>query len=561
MDPPGDPGGTTPDVGVFVTITNAEAMSYGSSVDTDCSQTHVGSVNKTSRRKRTTGICRHCNKKRKRSHGDGKNHERECLCSSEIQVPSQPVPGPNSLACTEPCNTNVSVNTKPLNVQNVPLAPTSIPTQPNSVTPGNKVSSEPNNVTPQPLARPLYQPTDLAPYVVHVQRKTLSPDDNVSLHPISFGQFLKRNNFISIINGSLKRLGRNRVAISFTNHKEANDFIESDLLKSANYKAFIPSFSVTRIGIVRGVPSDLSEDEVRENISVPVGCGPILKVRRINRKISVNGTTEFKATESVILTFDGQVLPKRIFMCYTALSVDLYIYPTIQCFNCCRFGHVKTQCRSLPRCYKCGQGHSGDKCSVDDDDACCCLCKGNHIATSRKCLEYERQRAIKESMAKECISYAEASKQHAPISRISYADALLSSPGISSQPQVSSPQHSQSQNKYSPPTHSTSYKKTVFMKPRSTPNLNKGYDEMAHKAIIKDYDIPISSNGSALKNKDDRSIDNLSVTDLIIALIKLLTQSNFISPSNAAFNSDIISHIVNIVNNGQSNASNTVELL
>ncbi|KAJ0174214.1 hypothetical protein K1T71_010360 [Dendrolimus kikuchii] len=48
---------------------------------------------------------------------------------------------------------------------------------------------------------------------------------------------------------------------------------------------------------------------------------------------------------------------------------NTYQLPTIQCFTCCRFGHVSDKCRSKPRCYKCGQLHSGNTCSVAPENA------------------------------------------------------------------------------------------------------------------------------------------------------------------------------------------------
>ncbi|KAL0901574.1 hypothetical protein ABMA27_006795 [Loxostege sticticalis] len=287
------------------------------------------------------------------------------------------------------------------------------------------------------------------------------------------------------------------------------------------------------MGVVRGVPVDWTDDEIIENISVPIGCGKIIKARRLKRKISNNGQTNFVPIETVVLTFDGQVLPKRVFICYNALPVDLYIYPTIQCFNCCRYGHIKSQCRSTPKCFKCGQDHSGDSCSVEEEFVSCCLCSSKHYATSKKCPEYSRQRSIKESMAKSCISYAEAVKLHPPISR-SYADVLLSVP----------PHSKESHSTYIPNNSNnsdnkvTSYKKTVFKKPSSPrPSSSKGYDRAAHQAIIKDYNAPITKSGCTLinSNNQDDSFSNISIRELLLTLINSLHQSNFISvPSHVA---------------------------
>lgn len=234
--------------------------------------------------------------------------------------------------------------------------------------------------------------------------------------------------------------------------------------------------------VVRGIPTDWSEEEIFKNINVPFGCGPILKVRRLNKKQINNANTNFIPIETVVLTFDGQVLPKRVYLCYNSLPVDLYIYPTIQCFQCCRYGHIKSQCRSSPRCFKCGNGHSGDSCNIEEENVICCLCSGSHFATSRKCPEFFRQKSIKESMAKSCLSYAEALKLHPPVGR-SYSDVLSTpiSPPIS-HIKVSNPK-SENVNK--------SYKKTVFLKPKTPVQLSKGFDKIAHAKLTNEYDIPL----------------------------------------------------------------------
>lgn len=541
MEIPDDPGGSGLQVSHNVTISN---VCEESSMDTDGS---VNGPNPNLLRKRinATKVCKHCNKKRKRQRNSStakKPKESDCQCILESDVEKIP----NSLleantndstknqGTTDDLQSHVS-NSSDINI--------------------DKNKDNPLNTPPPSVARGSYTHTDVAPYLVHIQKHESSPDDDTTLHPITFGRFLKKNFFKNIINGSLKRIGRNRLSLSFSTFSDANSFIANDNLAAHKFKAYIPSFNTTRMGLVRGVPSDWSPEEVMENINVPIGCGKILKVRRLKKKAMVNGEKTFIDTESIVVTFDGQVLPKRVFMCYNSLPVDLYIYPTIQCYHCCRYGHVKAQCRSKPTCYKCGQGHTGDNCKVDDDFLSCCWCDGQHFATSRKCPEYERQVRIKETMAKSCISYPEANKLHPRVHK-SYADVVASVPpptnsykkDIILRDKVDSNQ-----------PQKTSYRKTVFLKPRSPQQPFKGYDQMAHKNLIKDYDMPSSTNGSALNQGDNNPIANMSVTDLIIALINTLKQSNLTSPSNVASDLDTFSQIINH-NNGQQSQSSPVEL-
>lgn len=470
MNDPPDPGDFVPPAGNFVTIQSNE-----SGMETDGS-TSTRSL------KRRMHVCKHCNKRRRRHIG---TDSVGCGCQD-----------PQSFS------ENIS-NNNPKN---------------------------PVPVTPQTsIGRKNYEKTDSAPYVIHVQKEVTSPNDGTTLHPITFGKFLKKHSFTNIINGSVKRIGRNKISMAFSNHTDANNFLTNKSLEAQNLKAYIPTFNVTRMGLVRGVPAEWSPEEIGENISVPLGCGPIIKVRRINFKTFIDGAITWKPTQSVVVTFDGQILPKRIFICYNSLPVDLYIFPTIQCYNCCRYGHTKLQCRSKPRCFKCGQGHTGDSCDVDEDHASCCMCSGYHFASNKSCPEFDRQKKIKTYMAQNSVSYAEAMKVHPPVGR-TYAETLLSSPSknFSNKPVVIS-------NRI--PNTTTSYKKTIFMKPRSPPKTTQGYDIEAHKNIIKDFQEPQPSNGCALTinenmNKNETN-SNMSINDFITAFLQLLSQFN-ISPSNAA---------------------------
>lgn len=521
--PPDDPGGHDPLVQEDVPQVSQYVTIEDSSVDTDASLS-VPSANR--KRSLTSHKCKHCNKRRKKRKGD-LIKATDCQCSTPESGASQSID--KDAVMTDPQQSlpqNSSVTDTPKQFDN--------------------------------SYRTQYENTDVAPYVVHIQKKSLSPSDNTVLHPVSFGRFLKKNIFRSIINGSLKKIGRNRLSLSFSNYTDANIFINSPSLLNNNYKVFIPSFHITRVGLIRGVPLDWTPEDIISNINVPIGCGQIMKVRRLNRKVKLNENVSWKPTESVVVTFDGQVLPKRVFACYTSLPVELYIFPTIQCYKCCRYGHTKINCRSNPRCFKCGNDHFGESCTADEEcRVSCCLCKGSHFATSNSCPEYLRQKNIKSFMAQNCVSYAEASKNY-PLVTKSYVDIVTSTPEIGHN-------YRQFQSKILPQeqSKSQSYKKTVFLKPKSTPKISKGYDYDFHNSVIQEYNINTLSNnnGSLIKKNTDTSQEEVTI-NTILSLIQLLSQSQLITPDNAAFIKDRInSLIIPNDNNGQTtNANPTMEL-
>ena len=398
--------------------------------------------------------------------------------------------------------------------------------------------------TNSPVGRTDYCSKDAGPFTLHVQRIEESPSSGATLHPVNFGHFLHKNKVSGIVQGSIKSIGRNRITLNFSSATQANTFKTSPILPKYGYKAFIPSFSVTKMGLVRGIPAEWSPEEIIQYVSFPgnYSC-PILKVRRLNFKTMVDGKPIWKPSQTVVLTFDGQSLPSKIFVFYNALPVEQYIYPTIQCFKCCRFGHTKLQCRSKPRCFKCGDDHSAESCSVDEGRAFCISCRGCHFATNRKvCPEFSRQTSIKTAMAEKAISYSEASKLHAPVSR-SFADVAKASP--SSRPVGSSQSRVQVPN---------SYKKTVTLKPRVPPQLGRGYDRASHLALISEPSSQ-TQNGCALShNQAPVNASTDKIIQLLISLISMISSNSV--PSNVA---PILNNLFH-TSNGSTGENPSVEL-
>lgn len=414
----------------------------------------------------------------------------------------------------------------------------SVQTTFNSVTSLNDLSpiSQPSNSIPIQQSSPdkdvkiFYSENDKGPFVVHVQKRTVSSDNdyNTILNPIIFGKFIQKNNYRGIIPGSIIRIGRNRVKIVFNTFKDANTFVNNSAVSENGYNAFIPSFCVTKIGVIR-VPIDIEDSDIIADSIFPNNPIKILKVRRLKYKVTVNDNITWKSSQSVVVTFEGQVLPEFLYLYYNKVNIELYKYPTIQCYSCCRFGHMKSNCRSKPRCYKCGQSHYGDSCGLDESEACCLLCSGSHYATSRKCPEYNRQQNIKSLMSQRSISYMEANKLEPRIMNKSFAE--VASSGIS-------------------------YKKTVFAKPKIyKKNDNKSYDIDFHKNLLKDFQIPNPENGCALSKKSEQKSEN-TIKDLLSFIVELYNNNNL--PDNVE---NIVINLLTSLKNGSSqNKNNSMEL-
>lgn len=254
-----------------------------------------------------------------------------------------------------------------------------------------------------------YDMSDMGPYVVYLE----SLDKNIgNLHAMTIGKLIFRNQSpiaSSILN--LEKSGKNRIKLTFRTFSSANNFLDSDFLKNNNLEAYIPQFLTRRMGVIRAIDLDISNEEL-QNFIQPISGNTfkILEVRRLNRKIiSESGLVSFTPTTSVLVTFKGQLLPDRITLFSCIREVHPFIQRVIQCNNCLRFGHTENLCRGSKRCANCGENHSLQDCK--STNVICIHCKGNHPSNDRNnCPTFNKQKKIKETMAKNNISYRDALK-------------------------------------------------------------------------------------------------------------------------------------------------------
>lgn len=391
-------------------------------------------------------------------------------------------------------------------------------------------------IHPDADSKKQYSSTDPGPYIVHVSYTSATSYSGATLRPIKFGQFLLQNKIKNISKDGLKKIGRNRISVQFTSSEDANIFLSNPILRSHNYEVVIPTHIVTRMGVIRGVPVDIGMDELVSSLKFDIST-EIIKARRLNRKIvKEDRTTEWIPTQTVVLTFSGQISPSHVYCFFTSFPVEKYILPTIQCFNCCRFGHVKSKCRSNPRCYKCGEPHPGDSCV--SSVTTCIHCNDKHSAIDKICPEMKRQKQIKIIMSQDNISYIEASSRCRP-ARQGYSD-------ITASPAESSLQNSK-----------MSYKKTLFKtKEPNSPASSHGYNRDIYHQLTQTPKSSLS-NGCALSGKTESSNDNLMEL-LLNLLINMLSKFDDVSlPSNVSY---LINNLSRMTKNNGSKHDSTVEL-
>lgn len=135
--------------------------------------------------------------------------------------------------------------------------------------------------------------------------------------------------------------------------------------------------------------------------------GAITKVIRMTK--NVNGTK--KDTETVMLEFQGELIPKRVMLGLMSYMVREYIPKPMRCFKCQKFGHVAARCKEeQSRCARCGGKHEYGKCGKGVQPKCC-NCGGAHSAAYWGCEVMKREVEIQKMRTEKKLSYAEAAKQ------------------------------------------------------------------------------------------------------------------------------------------------------
>lgn len=246
---------------------------------------------------------------------------------------------------------------------------------------------------------------DEGPYSIYIE----SRDKNIGkLHPMAIGKLFygaksTSNNAIT----EIKANGRNRIKITFKTGEAANKLLDSNFLSNNQLTGYIPYNSIVRYGIIKHVDTKLTETELINNI---YSQSKILAVKRINRKIIENNTAQYVPTQTIIVTFRGQILPNYVTIHYVRCSVEPYIQRVVQCYNCLRFGHIGKQCRSTVRCCNCGNNHSEHQCPPSTPPQCV-NCDKDHKSNDKKCNVYLAQVEIKRLMSYKNISYYEAQSE------------------------------------------------------------------------------------------------------------------------------------------------------
>lgn len=240
-----------------------------------------------------------------------------------------------------------------------------------------------------------YDQKDVGPYVVIATKKNAKP---FHLSKLLKKMFLK--------NFSIDQLNNSRLKIIFKDYMEANKLINHPLI-STEYVLVIPHMNIFTIGMLRGVPLDMNETEILNNVESEIR---IFNVERMSKWDNVN---KIKIpTENIKIRFRATKIPESIKIYNINMKVIYFIPQPLFCINCQNYGHHKANCKGTARCKICSEPEVVD----DIPHTCkglekCKYCGDGHTTNKfKECTEREKQFNIKKIMTLKKIDYKTAIK-------------------------------------------------------------------------------------------------------------------------------------------------------
>ena len=145
---------------------------------------------------------------------------------------------------------------------------------------------------------------------------------------------------------------------------------------------------------------DIPEQEIQKELE----SQGVVNVKRFNKKRN----EIIEPTNTYLLTFGMPTLPANIKVGLYQMKIEMFVPNPLRCFKCQRFGHGQANCKGSEACFRCGEeGHDGKGCQKDQK---CKNCKGDHMASSKHCPLWIKEKDIQKVKTEKRITYHEAKK-------------------------------------------------------------------------------------------------------------------------------------------------------
>lgn len=215
---------------------------------------------------------------------------------------------------------------------------------------------------------------------------------------------LLQQNEIGEVN-KVKYVNPYKLLITFENELSAEKFLSCPEFDNFNWRRQKTWEVGLSYGIIRDIDLDMSEEELLKYI---ISENDILSLKRLNRKVDEGWTL----SETIRIGFKGSSLPSYIYLFDIKIKVEPYVFPVTQCAKCWRYGHSQKLCpASKAICPKCGSNNHSN-CLVKVYK--CINCSGGHMALSKNCPIYKKEKRIRELMSEFNCTYQKALLTYVP---------------------------------------------------------------------------------------------------------------------------------------------------
>lgn len=236
-----------------------------------------------------------------------------------------------------------------------------------------------------------------------VNVKLINALEKGAINGIGFGRMLRGMKVMHI--RDCRKVARDTMCVIFDKRESANKFVQDQRhINERGYKAEIPIFYRTMVGVLKNIPIDISAKEMHEELTA--NGLTVTKIERMTRKLR-DGGRDYSLNMKIFFAHDS--LPRTVKAFFMIEKIHAYISPLLQCDICWRFGHNSFMCKAKSdrKCSRCGsKSHSRKMCGAAKPT--CIHCNGNHEAYSRICPERIRRDNVKILMSTQNITASEA---------------------------------------------------------------------------------------------------------------------------------------------------------
>ncbi|XP_060782171.1 uncharacterized protein LOC132889552 isoform X3 [Neoarius graeffei] len=214
-----------------------------------------------------------------------------------------------------------------------------------------------------------------------------------------------------------KSLANGRILVVCHSKSQQERALAITSLNKCDVEVYAPGTGSKTKGVIYGVPTELSDEDI-------LGKAKGAEVSEVKR-FQITKDNMRVASQTVLLTFESESIPRRIEIGYLIFQVKPYIRPPLRCFNCHTYGHVAAVCRKKRKCGKCGGDHNYEDCA---SALCCPNCGEAHSAGFKGCRFYANAVEVQKIRTYERVSYAEAVKRVGHANRPSQQPARIFTP-------------------------------------------------------------------------------------------------------------------------------------